>query len=260
MKILGAEPGWIGLADAPYRRDYYRSFRQVVFDTHPDDVEYVAQVAETVQTLCRDLAPVCLYAPLGVGTHIDHRLVHAAVGILPDRPVVVYYEDRPYALVRYAAAMRLAQLGLWREDACDAGDFEARRDEVLAESFLASFDRAHWTHTYLPPGPERETCKSRLAAWLRCGRTQRMGTCRAEIVAFDDEVFSQVIAAITAYESQFPDLFSGMGDFLAVTRDYSAQLGTGRHYAERYWSLRPSPLHGSPDRHPHRSTSPDESN
>src|SRR5688572_21800222 len=78
LRLLGAKPRWIGLLDAPSRNPFYASFRRIVFETAPSDANQVDIVREELDSLVADLAPDVIYLPLGVGTHIDHRLVFAA--------------------------------------------------------------------------------------------------------------------------------------------------------------------------------------
>lgn len=234
-QLLGAEPLWLDLPDAPFRRDYYRCYREICFETHPDDVGYADEVARYVHALCAEVNPVRLYAPLGVGTHIDHRLTLAAAQAQARPSSVTYYEDRPYALVRYAVRMRLMQLGQ-RDDTQDLPrDFEATPPDLLQTSLIASFDAAHWTHTYLPPGPERDACKSRLVTHLLHDRPETNCCYRCDIQTYDTNVFSRAIDAAATYCSQFPDLFRSRDDLIARTYDYSDLLGVGNALAERYW-------------------------
>lgn len=57
-------------------------------------------------------APAELVAPLAVGGHIDHRIVHEAARALAYelRLPLTYYEDQPYSLAPYALGRRLAAL------------------------------------------------------------------------------------------------------------------------------------------------------
>ncbi len=57
-------------------------------------------------------APAELCAPLAVGGHIDHRIVHEAARALAYelRLPLAYYEDQPYSLAAYALGRRLAAL------------------------------------------------------------------------------------------------------------------------------------------------------
>ena len=236
LELLGAEPVWLDLPDAPFRRSCYRSFREIMLGTHPDDVAYTERVAEQVRALCVKMGPTELHAPLAVGTHIDHRLTHTAVRMQREFVNPTYYEDRPCALVKYATRMRLTQLGLRRDSVECVKDLQTLTEDFVKTSFLDSFDKAHWTQTYLPPGSEREACKSELVArHIHC-IPERNNTYRPEIQTYDRDFFSIVIDAVKAYSSQFHDLFAGQGDFIMQTYGYSGLLGLGDVYAERYWT------------------------
>ena len=55
---------------------------------------------------------VLFYAPLGVGHHVDHQIVHRAARLLSEQGYnVLYYEDFPYAGDRQAVEKALAQCG-----------------------------------------------------------------------------------------------------------------------------------------------------
>lgn len=56
--------------------------------------------------------PSVVRAPLAVGAHIDHRIVHEAARALAYelRLPLAYYEDQPYSLAAYALGRRLAAL------------------------------------------------------------------------------------------------------------------------------------------------------
>ena len=67
-----------------------------------------------------------LYAPLGVGGHIDHRITHEAARAMAYQvgPTLrlAFYEDLPYALARYSLGRRLAALGVERANSVDNTD------------------------------------------------------------------------------------------------------------------------------------------
>jgi LmbE family N-acetylglucosaminyl deacetylase len=87
---------WLDLPDAPLRG---YNLRQVC---HSD--EFTAEdriVADGLKDLLNGILPrgSVVFAPLGIGGHIDHRLVHdAAVELAKlERFPMVFYEDMPYA-------------------------------------------------------------------------------------------------------------------------------------------------------------------
>lgn len=104
MRILGARTAWLDVADAIYRRDprdgtwLYADDAALVGPLASADQPLVARI---VERLCR-LAEVGTHssfrAPLAVGHHVDHQLVHR-VGLALRRlgHEVLFYEDFPYA-------------------------------------------------------------------------------------------------------------------------------------------------------------------
>lgn len=90
MEALGVDaPVHLGFAEAPHRG--YESGPELFAGVHADD----DAAAALVPALDRELegADVVL-APVGLGGHVDHLVVIAALG---DRPVV-RWDDLPYAL------------------------------------------------------------------------------------------------------------------------------------------------------------------
>ncbi len=104
MSILGARAAWLDVSDAIYRRDphdgawLYENDAALVGPLARADHPLVARV---VQRLCR-LEAIGAHtrfrAPLAVGHHVDHQLVHR-VGLALRRlgHEVLFYEDFPYA-------------------------------------------------------------------------------------------------------------------------------------------------------------------
>jgi len=95
LDLLGAERLSLGLPDAALREDdgtpRYESPRRLFGRAHPLDAGLGALVAEEVASL----APHgVVHAPLGLGGHVDHRIVRdAALDLDAD---VEWYEEFPY--------------------------------------------------------------------------------------------------------------------------------------------------------------------
>ena len=83
LALLGAKPLWLGLSDAPSRNPFYNTFSRIVLGTASADVDHIQIVRTRIKGLLDELKPDAIYLPLGVGTHIDHRLVFAAGAGLP---------------------------------------------------------------------------------------------------------------------------------------------------------------------------------
>ena len=106
-QTLGA--GWehLDLPDAPYRMSLagdmlYPSEASLFGDIHPDD---------PLLNLDMDVSVAMVYAPLGAGDHVDHRLVNQLGRMLPLN--VIYYEEFPYSSegdeIRHASGKRVEQ-------------------------------------------------------------------------------------------------------------------------------------------------------
>ena len=97
-RTLGAAAMHLAVPEAIYRqatsgRPLYAS-EQAIFDQiQPADLTLVEQLAEAIDEVSP--AGSQLYAPIGIGGHVDHLLVRKAAGQLA-RPVW-YYHDFPYA-------------------------------------------------------------------------------------------------------------------------------------------------------------------
>lgn len=224
LALLGAEPLWLDLPDAPYRDPYYNSFRTIVLDEHHGDHPFVAEVASTVRSLWERLRPARIHLPLAAGTHIDHRLVHRAWSGLPPEVEVSFYEDRPYVFLRGNLETRLREIG------SPAG-------EVALHDFLASLRQTRYLSAYLPPGPERFRAVLQLARRLRAPVAARGPMLRADLLCASPARLEQLTAAVACYASQIYDLFDTMDHFRDYTSDYSRLLSPGSAYAERSWSV-----------------------
>lgn len=121
LRLLGLEPVWLDLPDAPYRRAengryLYTSdaelFRQVDMGERRKLVPWIAEQIRRVVKERGVHGRVRVFAPLGVGYHVDHQLVFMAAQRLGPRYGVLFYEDYPYASRAGALEKRLVELGL----------------------------------------------------------------------------------------------------------------------------------------------------
>lgn len=108
IERLGADSYWAGMRDAIYRRpDAYNSEESLFGSPDPAD-----PLADATHALIADLhrrAPsAALYAPLGVGNHVDHQLVYAAARAAGAE--VAFYEDFPYVATPGALDQRMQAL------------------------------------------------------------------------------------------------------------------------------------------------------
>ncbi len=136
---LHAEAQHLGYLDAVYRTDeegrwLYTDLETLLGPVHPAD-PLLRDGANGLANLLAGLLPrnghTVVYAPLGVGGHVDHRIVHAAARQLLARgQALAFYEDFPYAERAGALEAALAAAGAeaWRPEAVPltAADLSAK--------------------------------------------------------------------------------------------------------------------------------------
>jgi hypothetical protein len=167
----------------------------------------------------RTCAPGQVFCPLGVGTHVDHRLTYRAAVAVRGFDRLTFYEDRPYVLVAGQLAMRLAELSLQSDVPLPA-----------PADFLTSFRAARYVRTYLHDD-ERGECEAMLLEKLLAAPAVT-GRLRAETLA--SSRIDDVLGAIALYETQLPDLYGDIDGLRRESLRYTAGLGQAV-YAERYW-------------------------
>jgi len=82
-------------AEAPHRG--YGSPADLFAGTHDGD-EVWRPIAEELASIAASLAPDAVFAPQGLGNHVDHLQVIRAVGAAGLAPLAFWYRDTPYAL------------------------------------------------------------------------------------------------------------------------------------------------------------------
>lgn len=208
---LGATPIHLGLPDAPHRDARYRDIETIVFG-EPTTKDLAARRAATdrLQLLMAEADQVVL--PLGVGEHIDHRLVHEmALG------ESLFYEDRPYALWEGLTEARLRRLGL-RGDAID---------------LRATIDQVSFTRSFVPEGCVRDRCLTRYETWW--GEGDGLGDADADLcVARDEAEVASIWETVQAYRSETAAIYPSAEAFFRENARHAERAGA-RTYAERRW-------------------------
>jgi LmbE family N-acetylglucosaminyl deacetylase len=97
--ILGAGIIHLPVPDAIYRTSsegdpYYASEESIIGKLHPSETELVDELALMLERACSQFS--IIYAPIGYGGHVDHRLTRKAVDQLGKG--IWYYQDFPYAI------------------------------------------------------------------------------------------------------------------------------------------------------------------
>lgn len=117
-QILGAEPRWLDLPEAPHRG--YDSAPALFASVRDDDAVW-RPLADHVRALAHELQPALVLGPQGLGDHVDHRQMIRAIrhsGI--DAPLA-FYRDTPYAIRNPAASPNVTGAGAPSRVAIGAG-------------------------------------------------------------------------------------------------------------------------------------------
>jgi len=114
MESLGARTYHLDYHDAIYRSDggqyLYACERDLFGHIHPSEVALANEVARSISNLFSP-GVSSLYAPLGVGNHVDHQVVAAAaLAFRPQAGRLTFYEDYPYVERPGALTRRLEDL------------------------------------------------------------------------------------------------------------------------------------------------------
>ena len=110
--VLGAQTAVLPFRDAIYRGDSYLSNEDLFGSPVTEEASLPSEIATSLGLADSPDATIRIYAPLGVGKHVDHQIVHLAAQELAGRGWDVwFYEDIPYALRPMALDARLAELG-----------------------------------------------------------------------------------------------------------------------------------------------------
>ncbi len=108
-ELLGAQVTVLPFQDAIYRGSRYTEDQALFGEPTPDEGNLPSSVAGQLNLTPDHLEETRLYAPLGVGRHVDHQIAFRA-GVLLTREgwEVWFYEDLPYAMLPSALDDRLS--------------------------------------------------------------------------------------------------------------------------------------------------------
>jgi hypothetical protein len=217
---LGAVALHLGLLDAPERLRCDRTHRALVEEAPLREAD-VAWVQGVIDAAIRRVRPTQVWGPLGVGGHIDHRVVHAALGAhgsgaAASSDGVVFYEDRPYAFLAGAVRRRLSDLGLSLLGPPESGTATAR--DLLRAPDPAIVREGLQTLPHLRSHLAEEDGGQRARSWLAsrlCAVAPEQDSHHhvdpagvvARVTCHDAETAEAAARAMCLYESQIPDLF-----------------------------------------------------
>ncbi len=229
----------LGIPAAAQRNPYYASFAALTEGRHPDDDAWSAQIAESLNDIRHRTKARQVYVPLGVGSHIDHRLCHeAALRVFSsgDGRNVFLYEERPEAVVPGAVRMRLGELGARLPPAAA----EAADASSLAP-FLMRFHVAAQAQGDLKGWPERLRSTGLATRRWRRGKDwhpQKGFGPRLQPLLQPPE--GDAATGLSQLREAWPSRASARSAarLRALSRRYSSRLGG--EDVERYWLLLPT--------------------
>jgi len=244
LQRLGADGIWLPYADAVYRLQrpflryapvlFGRRYQRLLIHRLRSDLMRIA-----ARSGCRVL---CL--PMGIGQHIDHRLVFEAGVSLAGSIDIWLYEDHPYALFPFLLQFRAKCVGLRmprrRSGSGPAFDKTAAVDRLV--DLLTTIPSLQLNHPRLKK-PLRLLIRVLDAAVVR-----RMPIlhgplyhrrCRPLVVDVTPHVEIK-LDAILSYQSQLAGPFATRNRIRQAMQIHSSRLQhRPQGFFERYWRLRP---------------------
>ncbi len=234
LLILGAEGINLDFFDAPYRHQYYNSFRRLLLERHPlDNIEFVSSIGVALNELYSAILPAEVYAPLAVGEHIDHRLCFESVVGYLSCPIT-FYEDRPYSFATFAVESRLKSLGIGSNTSHEFCEVMTQENII---QHLSSLSQLVFVNRYLPPGKIRNECFDLISKNLSVlPPLQYQGI--KNIFTYSTTDAETICKAINAYQSQIADFCGTLEQFQRQAENYSNHIAHVSQYSERFWSLK----------------------
>ena len=243
MDRLGGIPLWMDIEEAIGRSPRYRSFLALFGRIRRSDGALLTQLQADLERLCRASPTAQLVFPLGVGGHVDHRILFEVSRRMMQAPTVAgrvtYFEEIPYSFVPSMIEYRLAQVKARVARPNLPADLGSR------ESILRTSRRALQSILTVPVIRESvrppQEAVLRLLLMLRiAGQRARLGSRRPWELRPDPidvtDCASVKAQAIACYGSQLPALFGDAAAWRRAALAYSTLLGAGPgRLIERYW-------------------------
>jgi LmbE family N-acetylglucosaminyl deacetylase len=191
------------LDDAPLRDRRYRTGRRLTewIERDHDEVVKLVDYLTTIDAKT-------ILAPLGVGEHVDHQIVHWAARSRPQHNVE-YYEDMPYSAMAGHVEARLANLG-----------------HAVTERPPVRAGMRAWAAT--PLIAKLPALARPFVSWTLARSLRRRFTPAPLTLASRHEPIDRAdrLAAIACYPTQWPLFYASLEDWSAQLTDY-----------ERVWTI-----------------------
>jgi LmbE family N-acetylglucosaminyl deacetylase len=200
---------------------------------------------EVWSRLLRHITPPAeVVAPLGVGGHIDHHIVHEAARALAyhlGRGLQLsFYEDQPYSLIPFSIGRRLDGLEAMQgavlapTRAAERADFSAEVDAYTSAMLTWPMCRKFL------PGLRRLGCYIAARRAVQADKPGRRPGFAPRLQSVvrpidPDAVLAQRRQAIAAYASQWPLFSDSLQSLWQLLEAYARRLGESGAVCERLW-------------------------
>lgn len=263
--FLGFDSIMLGELDVSFRRPEYRSLGNIFRPPVQADLDWLPELKARLLALLATLSFKQLYAPLGIGWHVDHVLTCAMLDDWAGPAELLYYEDLPYGLLPHASRIRLAELGLdlavSQPALAHPGANPGANPGVIDQTLTAVPPLRAWWQLMreyrrtaliqnLRPWPLRLVAQPVVGFYLyrlmalhrQRGAAGGTGSWQASIQPIEAQ-FEQKLDAMMLYRSQFKEFFLSRDDCENMLRRYARRMGggqgMGQGLVERHWRRRP---------------------
>lgn len=222
---IGAQAAFLDELDAPDRDSRYAADLNLFFGNMADVSDaYIAHIAQRMSAFFASENIDLVYAPLGAGGHIDHRIVYAAARKLQGSFAVRYYEDRPYSLWPSTLKARMNVLGL-------ANDLP----DITADELRTALTHYHDMGHMVPA-----EAYSAVTAGMYEAPQQTPFRAESETTQASEQDMIAIWHALSLYTSQMPRIYKDFGVFRTLSLSHDRARGGGGAYVEYVWRILPS--------------------
>ena len=219
----------LGELDAVFRNKSYKSLLQMFSRVDSADRLSLPGLANKLKNLLVGITYDTIYAPLGVGWHVDHLLTHELSQLIGEKTKLCYYEDAPYTLLPNFIDYRLAQFGA-KPTPNIANAARAASKAMMSSAATLKFSRS----------PFRFLIRWVMTAWFwvllrrQCRAVVSLRKFEYEVIEVEAQL-SIKIDACELYQSQFGEFYFDRQDCESRLRKYAMQITGLATYNERYW-------------------------
>ncbi len=142
MACLGADAVWLDFHDAVYRGEaeeggwFYTRIAEIFGTIHPAEENRFEALTDAMRVHLKASTDAHIYAPLGVGGHVDHQHAHRAARALQTQGwSIAFYEDYPYVDPEY-------RLPFGEENTVTVASVLAKLQDLRVEARISRFSEA----------------------------------------------------------------------------------------------------------------------